>query len=33
MTLIEVAIEKKMVNKTEIESLRAWRTRPNAWPG
>ncbi len=32
MTLIEVAIENKMVNDSEIESLRAWRTRPNDWP-
>jgi len=33
MTLIEVAIENKMINNSEIESLRAWRTRPNDWPG
>lgn len=33
MTLIEVAIENNMINNSEIESLRAWRTRPNDWPG
>jgi orotate phosphoribosyltransferase len=33
MTLIEVAIENKMINDSEIESLRAWRSRPNEWPG